>query len=99
MLERWKHTWAGATGERPINHCNLGFCQPQVSGTRVFDDVFSVGSLGNCEERGPTHQKTERDLAWGGTVRISNFLKHTATLGLRTGKVSMAERAVTCNGN
>lgn len=57
--------------------------------------MLAAGSLGDRKERGPPHQKPQRDLICGHIVRVGDVLQHPAPGGARARKAAfMTEWAI-----
>lgn len=99
LLQHGDLGWSGTSRERSVYSIDFGFGQSEIAGPGVFGSVFGTGSLGDREQCGRPHQKSERDLMWSCRVRGGDLLKHAIAVGARSWKAPVSERAVGNDGD
>jgi hypothetical protein len=94
LLQHGELGGSGTWRERSVYSIDVGFGQSEIAGPGVFGNVFGAGRLGDREQCGRPHQKSERDLTWSRRVRGGDLLKHAIAVGARPWKAPVSERTV-----
>ena len=99
LLQHGELGWSGTSRERSVYSIDFRFGQSEIAGPGVFGSVFGTGSLGDREQCGRPHQKSERDLTWSRRVRGGDLLEYAIAVGARSWKAPVSERAVGNDGD